>query len=75
MAIILELRRRRHGFPPDPSDSLISVCWPWPEGNFSIFSVIHAYLSRTFHLAIDPRGLRRNGSSSQIIDHAQDFLE
>ena len=44
----------------------------WPLGQFS---VIQADLSRTFHLAVDFLGLRRNGSSSQIIDQAPDILE
>ena len=51
-------------FPPQPSDSLILVSWPCPEGPFPIFSAIQAYLSRTFHLAVDSLGLRRNGFSS-----------
>ena len=44
----------------------------WPLGQFS---VIQADLSRTFHLAVDFLGLRRNWSSSQIIDQAPDILE
>ncbi len=60
-------------FPPQPSDSLILVSWPCPEGHFSIFSAIQAYLFRTFHLAVDSLGLRRSGSSSQFIDPPQDF--
>jgi len=43
-------------FPPQPSDSLILVSWPCPEGHFPIFSAIQAYLSRTFHLAVDSLG-------------------
>ncbi len=62
-------------FPPQPSDSLILVNWPCPEGQNPIFSAIQAYLSRTFHFAVDSLGLRRNGPSSEIINQAQDFLE
>ncbi len=60
-------------FPPQPSDSLMLVSWPCPEGHFSIFSAIQAYFSRTFHLAVDSLGLRRNGPSSEIINQTQDF--
>ncbi len=62
-------------FPPQPSDSLILVSWRCPESYFPIFSAIQAYLSRTFHLAGDSLGLRRNGPSSEIINQTQDFLE
>ncbi len=40
-----------------------------------VFFVIQTHLSRHFHLAVDFLGLRRSGSSSQIIDQAQDFPE
>ncbi len=53
MAIILKLRWRCMAFPPQPSDSLILVSWPCPEGHIPIFSAIQVYLSRTFHLAVD----------------------
>ncbi len=53
MAIILKLRRRCNGLPPQPSDSLILVSWPCPEGHFPIIPVIQTYLSRTFHLAVE----------------------
>ena len=62
-------------FPPQLSDSLILVSWSCPEGHVPIIPVIQAYLSRTFHLAVDFLGLRRNRSWSQIINQAQDFLE
>ena len=62
-------------FPPQPSDSLNLVSWPCPEGQFPIFFAIQAYLSRTFHLAVDFLGLRRNGPLSEIINQTQDFLE
>ena len=45
------------------------------EGHLVVSLVIQAYLSRTFHLTVDFLGLRRSGSSSQIITQAQDFLE
>ena len=61
--------------PPLPSDSLILVSWPRPEGHFSIFSAIQAFLSCTFHLAVYSLGLRRSGSWSRIINQAQHVLE
>ena len=48
---------------------------PSPEGHLTRYSAIQTHLSRLFHLAVDIPGLRRNGSSSQIIDQAQDFPE
>ena len=55
-------------FPPQPSDSLILVSWPSPGRPFSHdFPPSQAYLSRTFHLAVDSLGLRRNGFS--VVDH------
>ncbi len=39
------------------------------------FVVIQTHLSRRFYLAADSLGLRRSGSSSQIINQAQDFPE
>ncbi len=42
---------------------------------FGRIVVIQAYLSRTFHFTVDFLGLRRNGSSSQVINQGQDFLE
>jgi hypothetical protein len=44
-------------------------------GHLSRFSAIHAHPSCRFHLAVDFLGLRRNGSSSQITNQAQNFLE
>ena len=46
-----------------------------PEGHLPISFTIQAYLSHHFHCAVDFLGLRRNGSSSQIINQAQDFPE
>ena len=46
-----------------------------PEGNLPIFSVIQIPFSCRFLLAVDFLGLRRNGSSSQIINQGQYFLE
>ncbi len=46
-----------------------------PEGHLLIFSVVQTHTSCRFHLAIDFLGLCRSGSSSQIIDQAQDFPE
>ncbi len=62
-------------FPPRPPDSLILVSRPCPEGHFPAFFAIQAYLSRTFHLAIDSLGRRRNGPSSEIVNQAQGFSE
>ncbi len=48
---------------------------PRLEGHLLRFSAIQTHPSCRFHLAVDFPGLRRNGSSPQIIDQAQDFLE
>jgi len=45
------------------------------EGHFPRFTAIQTHLSHRFYLAVDFLGLRRNGSSSWIINQAQDFLE
>ena len=59
----------------EPSDGMILVIGPRLEGHSVIFLAIQTHLSRRFHLAIDFPGLRRSGSSPQIIDQAQDFPE
>jgi hypothetical protein len=46
-----------------------------PEGQLPIISVNQAHLSCRLHLAADFAGLRRSGSSPEIIDQAQDFPE
>ena len=51
------------------------LVFPCPEGHLSMFSVIQTHPSCRFHLAVDFLGLRRRGSSPQIIDQAQDFSE
>jgi hypothetical protein len=51
------------------------VIWPCSQHHIPIILAIQTHLSRTFHLAVDLLGLRRNGSSSQIINQAQDFPE
>ncbi len=62
-------------FPQQPSDRLILVIWPCLEAHSANFLVIQTHLFRHFHLAVDFLGLGRSGSSSQIINQAQDFLE
>ena len=62
-------------FPPQPSGSLIVVGWPCPEGHFPIIPVIQTHPSCRFHLVANFSGLRRNGSSSQVINQVQDFPE
>ncbi len=44
-------------------------------GHLSRFSTIQTRPSCRFHLAVDFPDLRRSGSSSQIINQAQDFPE
>ncbi len=51
------------------------VSWRCPEAQSAQFFAIQTHLSHRFNLAVDFLGLRRNGSLSQIIDQAQDFLE
>ena len=58
-----------------PSDGMILEIGPRLEGHLLRFSAIQTHPSCRFHLAVDFPGLRRNGSSPQIIDQAQDFLE
>ncbi len=45
------------------------------EGHLPGFTAIQTHLSHRFYLAMDFLDLRRSGSSSQIINQAQDFLE
>ena len=45
------------------------------EGHSVILLAIQTCLSCRFLLAVDSLGLRRNGSSPQVINQAQDFLE
>ncbi len=54
---------------------MILVIGPRLEGNSVIFLAIQTHPSCRFLLAVDSLGLRRGGSSSQIINQAQDFLE
>ena len=58
-----------------PSDGMILVIGPRLEGHSVIFLAIQTHLSCRFLLAVDSLGLRRSGSSSQIINQAQDFPE
>ncbi len=61
--------------PLQPSDGMILVIGPRLEGHSVIFLAIQTHLSCRFLLAVDFLGLRRSGSSSQIINQAQDFPE
>ena len=61
--------------PMQPSDGMILVIGPRLEGHSVIFLAIQTHLSCRFLLAVDSLGLRRSGSSSQIINQAQDFPE
>ena len=58
-----------------PSDGLNLEIGPRLEAHSANFVVIQTHPSRRFHLAVDSLGLRRSGSSPQIIDQAQDFPE
>ncbi len=60
---------------PQPSDGLNLEIGPRLESHSVIFLDIQTHPSCRFHLAVDFPGLRRSGSSSQIIDQAQDFPE
>ena len=60
---------------PQPSDGLILAIGPRPEGHLTRYSAIQTHPSCRFLLTVDFLGLRRNGSSPQIIDQAQDFPE
>ena len=57
------------------SDDMILVIGPRLEGHLVVSLAIQTHLSCRNLLAVDSVGLRRNGSSSQIINQAQDFLE
>ncbi len=48
---------------------------PRLEGHSVTLPVIQTHPSCRFDLAVDSLGLRRGGSSPQIIDQAQDFPE
>ncbi len=56
-------------------DSPILVSWRCPEAQSTQFFTTQTHFSHRFYLAVDFLGLRRNGSSSWIINQAQDFLE
>ena len=58
-----------------PSDGPDLVIWPSLEAYLTNFDVIWTHLSCYFHPAVDFLGLRRNASSSQVINQAQDLLE
>ena len=61
--------------PLQPSDGMILVIGPRLEGHLVVSLAIQTHLSCRNLLAVDSLGLRRSGSSSQIINQAQDFLE
>ncbi len=58
-----------------PSDGLILVSGLGLEGHSVIFLAIRTHLSCRFLLAVDFSGLRRSGSSSQIINQPQDYFK
>ena len=62
-------------FPPQPSDSQILVSWPCSEAHLANFAAFQTHPYRCFRLAVVFLGLRRNGSSPEIINQAQDFPE
>ena len=51
------------------------MIWSSLEADLTNFAVIQTYLSCHFHRVVDCPGLRRNGSSSQVINPAQDLLK
>ncbi len=67
--------RQGNRIPLQPSDGMILVIGPRLEGHSVTFLAIQIHLSCRFLLAVNSLGLRRSGSSSQIINQAQDFLE
>ena len=54
---------------------MILVIGQGVESHLVVSLAIQTHLSCRIHLTIGSLGLRRNGSSSQIINQAQDFLE
>jgi len=58
-----------------PSDGLDLVNPLRLEGHLANFPAIQTHRSCRFHLAADVPGLRRSGSSSQIINQPHDFSE
>lgn len=54
--------------PLQLSDGMILVIGPRLEGHSVTFLAIRTHLSHRLHLAVDFLGLRRIGSSSQIIN-------
>ncbi len=52
---------------------MILVIGPRLEGHSAIFLAIQTHPSCRFLLAVDSLGLRRSGSSTQLIDPPQDF--
>jgi len=51
------------------------MIWLFSEADITIFSTIQTHLSCHFHLVFYSLDLRRNGSSSQVINQAQNLLE
>ena len=58
-----------------PSDGLVLKIGPRPEHHLPSFSPFRQTPPVVYTWAVDFPGLRRHGSSSQIIDQAQDFPE
>jgi hypothetical protein len=73
--IVPPFHRQENASLPQPSDGLILEIDLSLEGHLPRFSAIQTHLSRRFYLAVEFPGLRQSGSSSQINNQAQDFLE
>ena len=75
ISIIPKLHRRCNVFLRWPPTAWSLVIWWSSEAHLAIFVAIQTHLFRCFCRVVDPLGLRRNGSSSQVINQGQDFLE
>ena len=73
--MVPKLRRSWNDLPPPAFDGLNPAVWLRFEAHVANFLVMQTHLSRQFLLTVYFPGLRRNGSSSQIINQAQDFPE
>ena len=73
--MVPKLRRSWNDLPPPAFDGLNPAVWLRFEAHLANFLVMQTHPSRQFLLTVYFAGLRRNGSSSQIINQAQDFPE
>ena len=55
-----------------PSAVIRQVVWPYSEAHSANFFVFQTHLSLCFYLAVDPLGLRRSGSWSQVTTATND---